>query len=285
MADWPLTSQLGNLTCTAGSGDLHYLLGTSIRIASDVATLNIESNEYDATTPTGSAVNFMTMNAGLRSATIDFTGIYPRAASPLGLTSLIEYASGYVKHVTAFNLGIEWPEFDATSATGAAGNWRAYRPKGTGRWNGSYTCLADNATPPTLPSSATAAAAATFKLAYEATAVPTLAGSITTPKFQQTVRIGDESVCVYSFTGSGDLTQTAGNTFPGITAASGVITKPQWDITGADGVADNTCVLTVASGRTYTGPFFWTRLNFAWQMDQPVKVTGTLRLAGTLTVA
>lgn len=284
MADWPLTSELGNLTCTAGSGDLLYLLGTSIRIAADVATLNIESNEYDATTPTGSAVNFMTMNAGLRSATIDFTGIYPRAASPLGITSLVEYASGYVKHMTAFNIGIEFGEFPATVTTGADGSWAAYRPKGVGRWFGGYTCLADNATPPTLPTAAAAASAATFKLAYEATSVPTLAGNITTPKFQQTVRIGDESQLVYSFTGSGDLTQTAGNTFPGLTAASGAIVKPKWDLDG-NGTADNTCVLTVASGRTYTGPFFWTRLNLAWQMDQPVKVTGTLRLAGSLTVA
>jgi hypothetical protein len=284
MADWPLTSELGNLTCTAGSGDLLYLLGTAIRVGPDVATLNIESNEYDATTPTGSAVNFMTMNAGLRSATIDFTGIYPRAASPLGITSLITYASGYVKHVTAFNIGIEFAEFDATATTGAVGNWRAFRPKGTGRFNGSYTCLADNATPPTLPSSATAAAAATFKLAEDGASDPTLAGNITTPKLTQTVRIGDESVCVYTFTGSGDLTQTAGTALPGLTAASGAIVKPMWDL-NSDGTADNTCVLTVASGRTYTGPFFWTRLNLAWAMDQPVRVTGTLRLAGSLTVA
>jgi hypothetical protein len=284
MADWPLTSELGNLTCSAGSGDLLYLLGTSLRVAADVATLNIESNEYDATTPTGSAVNFMTMNAGLRSATIDFNGIYPRAASPLGITSLITFAAGYVKHVTAFNINIEFGEFDATATTGAVGNWRAFRPKGTGRWGGSYTCLADNATPPTLPSSAASASAVTFKLGEDGVADPTLTGFITAPRLNQTVRIGDESQLVYSFTGSGDLTQTAGTALPGLTAASGVITKPAWDLNG-DGTADNTCVLTVASGRTYTGPFFWTRLNLAWKMDDVVRVSGTLRAAGAITVA
>ena len=94
---YPLTSELGNLTCTAGSGDLLYLFGTAIRIASDVATINIESNEYDATSPSGSAINMKTMNAGLRTGTVTFNGIYPRAANPLGLSALVTYASGYVQ--------------------------------------------------------------------------------------------------------------------------------------------------------------------------------------------
>jgi len=284
MPDFPLTSELGNLTVTQTATDLEYLLETAIRIGNNVATLNIEANEYDATTPTGSAVNFMTMNAGLLSATIDFEGIYPRAANPLGLTALITYASGYVKHVTAFNISIEYGEFDGTATTGVAGLWRSPRPKGTGRWFGSYTCLADNATPPTLPTAAAAASAVTFKLGEDGVADPTLTGFITTPKYQQTIRIGDESQLVYTFTGSGDLTQTAGTALPGITAASGVISKPVWS-KGDTGSANNTCVLTAASGRTYTGPFFWNRINLAWQMDQPVKVTGTLRSAGVITVA
>ena len=280
---YPLTSELGNLTCTAASGDLLYLFGTAIRVGSDVATLTIESNEYDATTPTGSAVSMRTMNAGLRQGTIAFNGLYPRAANPLGLSSLITYASGYVQYVNGFTINIAFPEIDITSATGAAGSYRRWMPGGTGTWGGTYTCKADNATALTMPTVG-AASAATFKLAEDGATDPSLAGDITTPRLVQTVKIGAESVAVYSFSGSGALTQAAGTALPGIFAASGAITKPSWDL-NSDGTADNTCVLTVASGRTYSAPCFWTNLALTWQMDQPVQVSGTLRIAGDVTVA
>lgn len=280
---YPLTSELGNLTCTNGTGDLHYLFGTAIRVASDIATLTIEANEYDVTTPTGSAVNMRSMNAGIRTGTVAFQGIYPRAANPLGLGALITFASGYVQYVNAFTINLTWPEIDITSATNTSDSWRKWMPGGTGSWNGTYTCKAVNDTALSLPTLG-AAAAATFKLAKDSSSDPTLAGNITAPRFVQTVKIGAESLVTYSFTGSGDLTQTAGNSFPGIFAASGVIAKPTWD-DGGDGVPDNTCILQVASGRTYTFPAFWTSLSMNWVMDQPMRVSGTLRIADTCTLA
>lgn len=281
---YPLTSELGNLTTdgTISSGDLYYLFGTAIRIGSDVAVLTIESNEYDATTPTGSAVSMRTRNAGLRQGTVAFTGIWPRAANPLGLSALISYASGYVQYVKGFTINIKFPEIDITSATGAAGSYRRWMPGATGEWDGTYTCLADNATALTMPTVG-AASAATFKFTEDGTD-PTLSGSITTPRLVQTVQIGAESVAVYSFSGSGALTQQAGSTLPGLLAASGAITKPTWDIDN-NGVPDNLCVLTVASGRTYTFAAFYTSLTLTFQMDQPVQVSGTLRIAGDVTVA
>jgi len=284
MADYPLTSELGNLTTDTGivSGDLYYLFNTAMRVGSDVAVMNIESNEYDATTPTGSAVSMRTMNAGLRSGTVNFTGIWPRATNPLGLSALIAYGSGYVKHVKGFTLNIEFPEIDITTATNSSGTWRKWMSGPTGRWMGTYNCLADNATALSMPTTGTASSA-TFTLADYGGTDPTLTGSITAPRLQQTVKIGAESIAVYSFSGSGSLTQTAG-TGVGITAASGAISRPAWDLDG-DGVADNNMILTVASGRTYVFPAFYTSLILEWQMDQPVRVSGTLRIAGDVTVA
>lgn len=279
---YPLTSELGNLTCTAASGDLLYLFGTAIRVGSDVATLTIESNEYDATTPTGSAVSMRTMNAGLRQGMVAFTGLWPRAANPLGLSSLITYASGYVQYVKGFTINIAFPEIDITTAAGAAGSYRKWMPGGTGTWGGTYNCLAANATALSMPTVG-AAAAAEFKFTEDGTD-PQLSGNITTPRLVQTVKIGAESMAVYSFTGSGALTQQAGSTLPGLLAASGAITKPTWDLAG-NGVPDNNMILTVATGRTYTFPAFWTNLSLTWQMDQPVQVSGTLRIAGDVTVA
>lgn len=282
---YPLTSELGNLTTHSGivTGDLLYLFGTAIRVGSDVATLTIESNEYDATTPTGSAVSMRTMNAGLRQGTVAFTGIWPRAANPLGLSALITYAAGYVEYVRSFTINMQFPEIDITTAAGAAGTYRRWMPGGTGTWGGTYTSLAKSDAGITMPTVG-AASAATFKLGEDGASDPTLSGSITAPRLVQTVKIGAESQAVYSFTGSGALTQAAGSALPGIFAASGAITKPTWDIAG-NGVPDNNMVLTVASGRTYTFPAFWTNLSLNWQMDQPVQVSGTLRIAGDVTVA
>lgn len=280
---YPLTSELGNLASDEVTGDLSYLFGTAIRVGSDVATLTIESNEYDATTPTGSAVSMRTINAGLRQGTVAFTGLWPRAANPLGLSATVTYGAGYVQYVRGFTINMSFPEIDITTTTGAAGSYRRWMPGGTGTWGGTYTCLAANATALSMPTVG-AASSSTFKFTEDGTSDPRLVGDITTPRLVQTVKIGAESQAVYSFTGSGNLVQTAGDSLPGIFAAAGAITKPTWDLAG-NGVPDNNMILTVASGRTYTFPAFWTNLSLTWQMDQPVQVSGTLRIAGDVTVA
>jgi hypothetical protein len=151
-------------------------------------------------------------------------------------------------------------------------------------WSGTYTCKADDATAPSMPSTG-AAAAATFKMVEDGATDPNFTGDITTPRLVQRVRLGDFSELTYNFSGSGNLTQAAGTTLPGLTAASGAITKPTWNITATDSKFDNTCVLTVATGRTYTFPAFWNRLNLSWKTDDVVRVTGTLRVADVPTVA
>lgn len=279
---YPLTSETGNLTCTAASGDLLYLLGTSLRMTTDLATLNVNANEVDITQATTSGVNMFTKLNGLRDGTVDFSGIWPRTSPSSAMSALVTFGSGYVQYVNAFNIDITWPEIDITSFTGTASTgYRTYMPGGTGMWSGSWTCKADNATALTMPSVG-AAAAATFKFYEDGATDPSLSGNIGTPKMTQKVKVGDYSEVTYSFSGSGDLTQAAGSTLPGLTAASGAITKPTWDI-NSDGTPDNTAVLTVATGRTYTFPAFWTKLSLSWKPDDVVRVTGTLRVAGAIT--
>jgi hypothetical protein len=278
---YPLTSELANLTCTSGAGDLHYLFGTAIRVTGNVASFNLESNEYDATTPSGSAINMRTINAGIRTGTLAFEGLYPRAANPLGLTASITQGGTPIPFVREISLTITWPEIDITNAGSSTPTARRWMPGGTGSWAGTFMRLAPNDAPPTLPTTGTATSTV-FKLAEDGVADPTLTGSITTPRYQQTVRIGGESALVYSFTGSGDLVQAAGTALPGLFAASGAISKPTWDSNG-DGVPDNTCRLLVASGRYYDFPAFWTSITLKWVMDQPVQVTGTLRVADAVT--
>jgi hypothetical protein len=281
---YPLTSETGNLTCTAASGDLLYLLGTSLRMTTDLATLNVNANEVDITQATTSGVNMFAKLNGLRDGTVDFSGIWPRTSPSSAMSALVTFGSGYVQYVNAFNIDITWPEIDITSFTGTASTgYRTWMPGGTGMWSGSWTCKADNATALTMPSVG-AAAAATFKFYEDGATDPSLSGSIGTPKMTQKVKVGDYSEVTYSYSGSGDLTQAAGTSLPGLTSASGAITKPTWDI-NSDGTPDNTTVLTVATGRTYTFPSFWTKLSLSWKPDDVVRVTGTLRVAGSITAA
>lgn len=282
---YPLTSETGNLTCTAASGDLLYLFGTSLRMTTDLATLNVNANEVDVTQATTSGVNMFAKINGLRDGTVDFSGIWPRT-SPLGaMSALVTFGSGYVQYVNAFNIDITWPEIDITSFTGTASTgWRTWMPGGTGMWSGSWTCKADNATPPVMPSVG-AAASATFKFYEDGATDPAITGSIGTPKLTQKVKVGDYSELGYSFSGSGDLTQAPGTALPGILySTSTAVTKPTWDL-NSDGTPDNTCILTVATARTHTFPAFWTKLSLSWKPDDVVRVSGTLRVAGAITTA
>ena len=285
---YPLTSETGNLTCTAASGDLLYLFGTSLRITTDLATLNVSANEVDVTQATGSAVNMMERINGLRDATVEFSGIYPRTSPTSAMSALVQFSTGYVQYVNAWTLDIQWPEIDITQFTGTASTgWRTWMPGGCGTWSGTWTCKADDATNVSMPSVG-ASAAATFKAFEDGATDPNFEGNITTPRLTQRVRLGDFSEVTYSYNGSGNLQQRAGSALPGLLYAGTTltnITKPTWNITATDAVPDNTCVLTVATGRTHTFPAFWTRLGLSWRVDDVVRVTGTLRVAGAITSA
>jgi len=286
MPAYPITSETGNLTSTAAvtaGNDLYYLLTTALRISTDIATINIESGDVDITQASTGGVNMMERMQGLRSGTVDFAGIFPKTSPPLGITSSVTFANGYVQFINAWSLDITWPEIDITSAAGTAGTWRKWMPGGVGTWSGSYTAKASSSAATVLPSSATTGAygAATFVMADAGASDPTLAGNIGIPRLSQTVKIGDASMITYNFQGSGDLTQSNG----GLTAASGAITKPKWDLAAA-GTADNTCLLTVCNSpaRTWAFPAFWTKLSLSWKMDDVVRFTGTLRIADAATV-
>lgn len=285
---YPLTSETGNLTCTAASGDLLYLFETAIRVGTDIATLNLEANEIDITQATTSGVSMMEMATGLRSGTVDFSGIWPRSAgASTGITSIIAYGSGgYVQYCDSWQIDITWPEIDITAINGTARQYRTWMPGGVGTWGGSYTCKADDTTPPVSPGVA-AAVTGTFTMGEGGATDPALIGSMTTPRMSQRIRIGDTSVITYTFKGAGPLTQRAGSSLPGLLysgTSNTAITKPTWDLNG-NGVPDNTCVLTAATGRTFTFPAFWTKLSASWKVDDVVRITGTLRIAGDVTIA
>jgi len=145
-------------------------------------------------------------------------------------------------------------------------------------WRGSYTCLQESSAAPTLPVVGDLAAAATFKLAEVGASDPTLSGNILVSGLVQTVKIGSKVENVYSYSGSGALTQTNA----GIFAASGAVTAPTWDSNG-DGTADNVVTFKTAASRLFTFPCFWRSISITSEPNSPVKITGSLRVAGAFT--
>ena len=277
----PFTAALANLTCSAASGDLLYMFGTSLRVISSQIT--IEGSALQTTGFSGSAQKMQSMIGGLRSATIDFNAIYPKSSPLMGIGGLITHTATAPARTKSLTINIEYGEIDITGMAGTADTYRSFMPGGIGKWGGSFTCRADSATAAGLPTSG-AATAGTFKLIENGSSDATLAGDIIISRLGLGLDIQNTQQAVelaYTFEGSGDLTQSN----LGITAASSsTVGPPDWDL-NTNGTADNTIIATLTTGRTITAAAFWRSLVIETAPGDIVKVSGSLRLTDALTLA
>ena len=278
----PVTGAAAGITINTAAKDLSYLFGTAV--GESTVTLDWEGTDIESTQMSTSGVKMQQHTSGLKACRVNFTGFYPRASRPLGISSLITYASGNVLFAHDLDIGIEWPEEEITSFTGATGNYKKFMPGGIGSWGGSFKTLAvDDVNYGTagLPTdSGSSGSAATFKL-YEAGATdPALSGNIIITGVSHPITMAGKQVITNTFKGSGDLTQAG----IGIFATSGTISRPNWT-TGNAGTDDVSVTVQYASGRTFTGYAFWTGVRFQSQPNGLIKVTGTLRFSGDVTAA
>jgi hypothetical protein len=279
---YPITGEFADLTVSTASTDLAYLIGTALR--SVQATVAWEGSELDSTGFNGAGLTMRTMVSGLRSGTINFTGIYPKTAPRLGNSGQVTFASGTATWVQSWNVNIDFGEQEITPMTGSEILWRRWMPGGIGTWGGSFTTLALDTPVYTLTTNAGGqGAAATFKLTEDAAADPTLAGNIiVTGVSHPLTDRGSRQELTYTFAGSGPLAQNAGTNLPGLLYSGTTptnISRPQWDTTGTDGVPDITCVLQYGTSRTFTGPGFWRSLNIECNPAGLVTVSGAIRMA------
>ncbi len=278
----PVTGAAAGITVSTANKDLSYLFGTALGEAK--LTLDWEGTDIESTQMSTSGVKMEQHTSGLRACKVNFEGFYPRASRPVGISSLITYASGSVLFAHDLDIGFEWPEEDITSFTGATGNYRKFMPGGIGSWGGSFKTLAvDDVNYGTagLPTdSGSSGSAATFKL-YEAGATdPALSGNIIITNVSHSINMQNKQVITNTFKGSGDLTQAG----IGIFATSGTISRPNWT-TGIGGTDDVSIIVQYASGRTFTGYAFWTSVRLQSQPNGLIRASGTLRFSGDITAA
>lgn len=241
------------------------------------ATLNVQGNTSDRT-PFSPTANTMQFGGGLREWSGTIRARF--ATTPLvGYTGAVSFASGDVLWVQRWSMDISAASLDITSlgSTATGAGWKSFRP-GVLSWRGSYEGLLDSGTATTLPfTPQTAPASATFTIATS----QTLGGTILIDPLGLTFNVGDLNKKSVSFVGSGTLTSAgSSNMF-----AAGAVAIPDWDTSGTDGVPDSDLVFTASSGRTFTGPAFWTGISVTVDPASFTEVSINFKGAGALTPA
>ena len=171
----------------------------------------------------------------------NITGLLATPAT--GAAGSVTYGSGYVVNAYVWDMTIEGDSYESTGFGDVTGSddWLVFSP-GPYQWGGSYGCYVDSST--SIPDADEAFSSATFAVDGS----KTFAGSIAT----RLVSVGETNprglVPVnFEYRGSGLVTAAgSGNLF----AAAAV--------DGPDAAAS--LVLQAASGKTYTGSAFWTRI-------------------------
>ncbi len=286
MSNIPVSGRLIDLTVSQTGSQLHQLFNTGMRFQSGSATWT--GSNAESTAASGSGVVAMEYTSGLVDGTVDFTGQYPKSSPKFGTSMGITFASGYVQRPKRFALELSCPEIDVTAGEGSATTYRSYIPSGIYSWTAEWVAQAVDSpvySHPTAPNSQ--GSSATFKLAEDGSDDPSFAGSIIVERASHPFTINGQQLITYAAKGSGALQNKKGSSLPGLFINSttlGNIVPPEWDY-DADGVADGVTVLQYATGRTFTGNSFWTRLRVECSPDSIITVTGTLRFTGSVTSA
>jgi len=280
---YPITGSHAKITAGAGNTDLAQLFGNGLR--DTTATINPEGSALDATPFNAAGIAMMEHVTGLRSGTVDFTGLYPKTAPVVGISGLVSGGPGYVTRPVRWSLEIDFGEEEITSQTGEAGTFRRFMPGGVGNWRGEYVCLAIDSTTVGLPTTTNAAGtSATFKLCDGGAADPAFTGAIAIIGHSHQITVRGRQEVTFRYQGSGALSQVIGtDPYKGLLyTTTRDVERPFWD----DGTAGNQD-LTVQyfTGRTYSGRAFWRSLRIESAPGELVRVSGSLRFDGDITAA
>ena len=274
----PSTGMTGLVTSWVGTAN------TALLAACDEPsfTLNIDGGVQDRT---AFAAGLTTTRAGatIRGWSGTITGRARLGTSPpSGYLGLVTFAGGYATHVNSWDMQITCKPLEITSWTLAAtaAGWRSFMPGILG-WGGSYSALIDVTTAlanPFAPN--TASSAATFKIGEASAVAQTLAGNIYPSALSIAAAVADLNTVQYSYVGDSTLTAAgASNLF-----AAGAVGTPDWDTSGSDGVPDADLILQASSGRTYTGPAFWTSIGIRVQPAGWTEISIGFQGAGALAI-
>lgn len=289
MSGYPIRGEVATITSVTASTDLAQLLTTALRETQ--LSFNESSGEFDVSALDGTSVG-MEYIPGLGEATLDFTGRWPRAAPRMGNKGLVS-GFAYVEFPIAWTLEVDFGEEEITAMAATAPTYKSFMPKGRYNWRGTYTCLQTSGTAPALVQTAGATAASiTLMLSEEGTNDHKFTGSAFVIGNRRTITPDGRQAIEFSFRGTGTLTEVLGDggvvtrilTETGAAGAGTAVSQSEWDTT-ANGVADVEMVLTLASGRTLTSKGFRKSVQITCKVDEPIDVSGTVRLTDTITAA
>lgn len=275
-----LTGAAAKFVSVTGSTDLDTLF-TAIRDTE----LNFKQTAQQEDV-SGKGDGYQTLSQGLYEATVDFKGVYPRAAPRFGASGLVTISGSTFFNAQSLRLDFDFGEEDITGMDGTAKAARDFMPSGFPIISGSLTANADSAA--AIASVAAVHASGgnvVFKLTEDGAADPSFTGSsvglIGGMNFTTTARGVIKPS--FDFVVSGQLTSVAGSTLAALLPA-GTVDRSDWD-TNSDGTADVSLVIQTAASRTYTGNAFLRSLSVEVAPGQPIMVSGTIRYTGAVTPA
>ena len=282
---FPINGATATIVSVTASTDLKYL--TDVLKISEM-TFNVDSDEFDISELSGSgaAAEYLT---GLRSATMDFAGLWPKSAPRLGNVGLFTF-SGFDTFITDYRIDVDFGEQEITAMAATAPTVKAYMPSGLFSWGGSFNAHAIDDAAVSLPTAAAnTGSAATFILSNEATNDSKLSGNIIVTRLGHAIRKADKQVLAYSFRGSGALTETVGDTYDALrldpSAAAGTATA--WSAPSFTYASDTPSIVfkTYEAGgtdRAYTATGFLKSVSIECNVGQPIRVSGQIRVSKVL---
>ena len=286
---YPITGSTATVVSVSASTDVKYLF--DVLKISEVG-INTEADEFDISELSGSGSAIERLS-GLRSGTMSFSGFYPKSAPKIGNTGLVTYGGSAIAWVADWSIDVDFGETEITSFAATGPTVKQYIPNGIFTWGGSFNAHALNDTAVTLPTSAgSTGTAAIFQLFKGSTYNHTLAGSVLLKSLGHAVRKADKQVLAYSYSGSGALTETQGDTYdplrlnPATTSPGDAIDwgVPSYDLS-ASPMTPSIVVKTYEAGatdRAYTFSAFLKSLSISVSPGNPIAISGTLRIFNAL---
>lgn len=193
--------------------------------------------------------------SGLKSGTLSFSGLFPKAATKVGNSGSV--TSGAVSNfLTEWSLDVDFGEQEITSFGDTT--FKKYIASGLYVWSGSYTAIAEGVVSTPVTAANSLGTSATFDTGQSLS----FAGKIINKSMSHSIRKADKQMLSFSYQGSGTLTGTG-------------FTTP----TSAPSESDT---FTLDTGPTnYTGTGFLKSLSIRCSVNNPISISGTVRICGT----
>lgn len=261
-----ITGIEGAVTSWAGTQNSH-LISSGTKPAD--FTLRIEAGEHDVTGFGDAGIAAMIKETVYQwSGTIRAQLVAPAS----GTLGLVTFAAGYTANLNAWDMAVECAA--SNPATSFGNTAHVFLPT-VMRWGGSFSGSLDGTTALLIPAaSSSEPGSATFKYQERGADDNALSGDVFTTRVEASVPHASLATVSYTYRGTGALTQSTPSTGAGIFPA-GAIARP----------TAGSLVLTAATGRTYTGSAFWTRVALGVSLGQAVSVDIDFQGTGPLVIA